>query len=139
MFRKEFCEKLIDLGYPVKEKTAFANIPNGAFDEKAFWRGVIDGDGSLGLRKSQGKRGMTPYLSLVTSSEYLKIGMCNLLNKVTGKNYSPNRNVRDNVYNITCAGNSALKVSSYLYEGSNIAMPRKYSKYLEIKSFMEDM
>ena len=137
VFRKEFCEKLIEFGYPTKNKTSLANTPQGAFDEKSFWRGVIDGDGSLGLRKSQGRKGKSPYLSLVTSSELLKTEMCNLLNRVTGRSYFPQRNTRDNVYNITCAGSSAYKMSSFLYEDASISMPRKFSKYLEIKSFME--
>ena len=41
------------MGFPIENKTINARPPICKYDINAFWRGVIDGDGSLGIR--QGK------------------------------------------------------------------------------------
>ena len=79
--RKSFINELIKMGFPLKDKTLLAEPPKIDYDIDAFWRGVIDGDGSLGLRKS--KNGLTPFLSLTTKSELLKNAFCNYLHDIT--------------------------------------------------------
>ena len=65
--RIEFRQKLISQGFPTQNKTLNADIPKVEFNKYHFWRGVIGGDGSLGLT---GKG--VPFVSLITKSEYLK-------------------------------------------------------------------
>ena len=47
-YRKEFRDKLICEGFPIENKTINADVPITSYGEPAFWRGVIDGDGSIG-------------------------------------------------------------------------------------------
>lgn len=128
-YRKDFADVFIQMGIPIKNKSEEAHSPIVAYSEVSFWRGVIDGNGSLGNRAT-GKA----FLSLTTKSEKLKNEFCNFLHKITKKVYSPNRDQRDNIYNIGCSGKSAQLVIKVLYEDiqeSDIYLNRKYEKMKE--------
>lgn len=71
--------------------------------KKHFWRGVIDGDGSLGFTKDG-----LPFISLVTASEQLRNDYLKYIHPVTGKKFNPQRNVRDGVYNILILKENAV-------------------------------
>lgn len=88
--RLEFREKLISQGFPVKDKTLVASIPSINFNKYHFWRGVIDGDGSLGITSNN-----IPFISLVTKSENLKNEYLNFLFTELGVIKNINRNKRD--------------------------------------------
>lgn len=131
-YRKDLPEQLLSFGFPEFDKTINAKPPNTFYDEVAFWRGVIDGDGSIGVWKN----GLS-FISLCTKSEQLKQDFCIFLEKITGRKYNPKRNQRDNVYNIGCNGGSAKKVIKNLMENiddNSLFLPRKYQKMLEILS-----
>ena len=64
---KWFRDWLIECGFPIKNKTFDACLPSVEFDEMSFWRGFLDGDGSVGLTKEN-----VPFVSLVTDSENIK-------------------------------------------------------------------
>lgn len=124
---KEFinwCEKN---GFPLKDKTNLIAPPSGEYSESDFWRGVIDGDGSIGMKKNIAM----PFISLTTASEQLKEAYSNYIYKLT--NFKPNnkRNQRDNIYNITTHAEKAMIISNSLYYNANIYIDRKYQKYLE--------
>lgn len=135
-YSQDFPLKLFEMGFPCTDKTNIACPPKITYNEPAFWRGVIDGDGSLGIRKQSRNRGMEPYLSLTTKSEFLKEAYCKYLYQITSKEYNPHRNQRDNIYNITCAGASAKRVLDNIYNNANIYLDRKYNKYQEINQFI---
>ena len=122
---KEFirwCEKN---GFPLKDKTnIFA--PPLEYIESDFWRGVIDGDGSIGVKKADGQ----PFISLTTKSESLKEAYCDYIYKLTSFRPRCNRNIRDGIYNITLHGEKALIISKALYENADIFLDRKYQNYL---------
>ena len=120
-------QELIDFGYPIKDKTNLISIPIQEYSEKDFWRGVIDGDGSLGFI-SDG----SPFLSLVTKSESLKNEYCNFLFKHFGIEKNINRNKRDNVYNITLKNEDAIMVTHFLYDDNVISLDRKNQKAQEM-------
>ena len=73
----------------------------------------------------------TAFLSLTTKSEIIKDEFCNYLYSITGKEYKPKRNKRDDIYNIGCGGHSACKVLKQIYQDSTIHLNRKYKKYLD--------
>ena len=128
--RKDLPNKLIEYGFPVDNKTFLARAPLIEYDKVAFWRGAIDGDGSLGLRKNG-----NAFLSFTTQSEDLKKDFCLFLQSITGRQYNPNRNKRDNIYNIGCNGHSAEKVIKILYENidkDDLFLNRKYNKMKDI-------
>lgn len=128
--RLEFREKLISQGFPVKDKTLVASIPSINFNKYHFWRGVIDGDGSLGITSNN-----IPFISLVTKSENLKNEYLNFLFTELGVIKNINRNKRDDVYNIYLSGNNAIKLIKILYiDNPGIYLDRKYNKALEIQN-----
>lgn len=130
VYRQYFIKDLIDFGFPVENKTINARPPIVEYNKNAFWRGVLDGDGSLGIRhNSKGK--LEAYLSLTTKSELLKEAFCEYLTSITGRKYNPKRNKRDNIYNIGCGGHAACKVLNEIYNGCTIYLNRKYENYLE--------
>lgn len=122
-------KEILQMGFPKKDKTIVAAPPQTKYSEKDFWRGVIDGDGSLGIRKA----GI--YLNLTTKSESLKEAFVILVEKITGFKMNVHRNVRDNIYNLTIVSHKAQKIIKWIYEDCdlNFVLPRKYNKYLEIK------
>ena len=126
-----FRQELIDFGFPLEDKTNLISIPSQEYSERDFWRGVIDGDGSLGFIQ----RG-TPFLSLVTKSENLKQEYCKMLYEKFGIEKDVHRNQRDNVYNIVVSNEDALKVIHYLYDDSSLYLNRKYEKALETYSWV---
>lgn len=121
-----FRQEMIDFGFPTEDKTNNISIPNQEYSERDFWRGVIDGDGSLGFIE----RG-TPFLSLVTKSESLKQEYCKMLFEKFGIEKDVHRNKRDGVYNIVVSNEDALNVIHYLYDDSTLYLDRKYQKALE--------
>jgi DNA-binding transcriptional regulator WhiA len=125
--KREFREELMGYGFNSKDKSTLANIPNTDYDEKGFWRGIIDGNGSLGYTE----KGF-PFLSLVTKSENLGIEYLYFLKNQFSINKIANRNNRDSVYNLCIFKEDAQRVSKFLYEKSDIFVARKYNLYLEV-------
>ena len=125
----EFRQKLINQGFPIKNKTLYANTPKVPYKKYDFWRGVIDGDGSLGFT-GEG----IPFVSLVTKSEILKDEYLKFLNEEFGIVKNIHRNKRDNVYNIYLSGEKAIKLAKLLYLNTknNLYLNRKYDKALEM-------
>ena len=130
--KQDFPLWLIQNGFPLENKTENAIPPTWKYDENAFWRGVIDGDGSLGIRKYGTKIGTEPYISLTTKSDQLKLAYHNYILKITGFNEKNKRNKRDNIYNIVLAKSRCWEICNELYKNDSIHLNRKYNKYLEI-------
>lgn len=131
--RLEFRNKLICQGFPLKNKTLNADTPNIEYNKYHFWRGVIDGDGSLGLTGNN-----RPFLSLTTKSENLKNKYLNFLLEELGIIKNINRNKRDNIYNVFLSGNNAIKLAKILYlDNPGIYLERKYNKALEIQNYYD--
>ena len=128
--RQYFIKDLIDFGFPIENKTINSRPPVVEYDKNAFWRGVLDGDGSLGIRHNSNGN-LEAYLSLTTKSELLKDAFCKYLASITGRQYHPRRNKRDNIYNIGCGGHIACKVLKELYKDCTIYLNRKYNNFLE--------
>ena len=128
--RRVFIEEMVDFGFVKEKKSYNARPPIQEYDKNAFWRGMMDGDGSLGIRKnSKGK--LEAYLSLTTKSEIIKDEFCKYLQSITGHKYNPKRNKRDDIYNIGCGGYTACKILQEIYRDATIYLNRKHQKYLE--------
>ena len=113
--------------FPIKDKTNNMAPPIGNYSLSDFWRGVIDGDGSIGTKATDGQ----PFISLVTKSKSLKEAYCDYIYLLTGFKPTSNRNMRDNIFNITLHGEKALIISKNLYNNSILHIDRKYNKYIE--------
>ena len=130
-YELDFISWLIKQGFPLENKTENAAPPNWNYDENAFWRGVIDGDGSIGFTKVKNKW-QYPYLSLTTKSEKLKEAFHSYLLKTINFNEKNHRNKRDNIYNIKLINKRCLDFCRNIYKNNTIYLNRKYNKYLEI-------
>ena len=127
---KEFRDELIKRGFPVGGKCEIAQPPNDDYSEKEFWRGYIDGDGSIGFIKDG-----SPYISIVTKSDVICSSFLNFLKRKLGIIKILSKNKRDNCYNIIIKNEDAVELSKILYENAEIYLNRKYQKYLEIQNW----
>lgn len=126
--RREFREWFIKRGFPVTNKTETCGIPSEKYSIFDFWRGVIDGDGSLGITA----KGF-PFISLVTKSEPLKIAYCDFLKEYYNIDKNVNRNKRDDVYNIVLFREDAQQLIHDLYikDNPSLYIDRKYNSALK--------
>lgn len=128
--RKEFREFLILNGFPVFRKSENVGPPNSTYDELHFWRGVIDGDGSIGITSKN-----IPFISFVTVSENLKNSYVKFIEKTLNRKIKTTRNKRDNAYNIMISGKDAIILTKILYidNKNGLYLERKYKKALDLQ------
>lgn len=117
-------------GLPKGCKSNLIKPPSCSFSEVDYFRGLVDGDGSLGLT-SKG----FPFLSLVTSSSPIACGYLKFINQITGKVKTTTRNTRDQVYNIAVYKEDAQILVKHLYYADCLALPRKLNKASEVLSW----
>src|SRR5579862_9310689 len=125
-------QQLERLGVPPGRKSDRIAPPSVPFDELAYWRGIIDGDGSLGVTGNG-----YPFVSLVTSSDALAEAYARFCGGITGRQPRPNRNARDRVYNICAFKEAAVAIAGALYLrlGVTIALARKAEAARRIASW----
>lgn len=124
---KEYISKIISF-LPAGKKSNIISKPDGIFfSEKDYWRGIIDGDGSLGIKKNG-----CPYISLITASEPLKNDYLFLIKNICQLDIVSHRNNRDNVFNMVVLGYHSLLLVKYLYYSECLSLDRKYNKMLEM-------
>ncbi|MDA2936337.1 LAGLIDADG family homing endonuclease [Patescibacteria group bacterium AH-259-L05] len=123
VYGTNFREEINKLGLPYGKKSEIISSPRGRFCERDYIRGLIDGDGSLGLT-GQG----FPFISLTVKSEKLKEYFLDVVERITGEKKKLKRNKRDNIYNIMINRERAQKLISYLYYPSCLALNRKLKK-----------
>lgn len=105
---------------PIGAKATCIHKPIGV-SEVDYFRGIIDGDGSMGYTSNG-----FPFLSLVTKSEQLAKDYVDFLESITGKRKVLNRNKRDCVYNIMISKEDAQEVLKVLYPENSLCIKRKY-------------
>lgn len=127
VFDKRFREFLVKNGIPFGRKSNIISAPIGKYSKIDYFRGLIDGDGSLGLTA----KGF-PFLSLITASSEITFEYLNFLQSITGKQKTSAKNKRDNVFNIAVYKEDAQKIVDILYYENCPAMPRKLEKAKEV-------
>lgn len=130
----QFRNLIEQLGMPYGKKSYIITIPTLPYIEKDYFRGIIDGDGSLGLTSNG-----FPFLSLCTDSENLAINYNLFLSKITGKIKKLNRNKRDRVYNICITKEDAQKVVSELYYKNCLCLDRKMKLAYDVLSWIRPL
>jgi len=99
---------------------------------KDYVRGLYDGDGSLGMTKTN-----IPYISIVTASENLANFLFEYIGEITGKPKKKiNPNIRDNIYNIVITKEDAIKFCNEIYYEGCLCMDRKKEKSDIIKNWI---
>ena len=92
-----------------------------------YWRGVIDGDGSLGITANN-----IPFLSLVTKSTNLANEFVDFIEKMCGFRKKTSKNKRDSAYNICVTNETAQKIINVLYYNNCLCIERKRNKSNEV-------
>lgn len=123
IYNKEFRQELNKLGVPYGKKSQIVSLPKSNFCERDYIRGLIDGDGSVGITG----RGF-PFISITITSGKLKNYLFNIIEKITGESKKITRNKRDNIYNIMINREKAQQFIKYLYYPNCLALRRKLKK-----------
>ncbi|HVE58259.1 MAG TPA: hypothetical protein VNB22_15605 [Pyrinomonadaceae bacterium] len=114
-------------GIPCGRKSHIISTPVCEYSKIDYFRGLIDGDGSLGLTSKS-----FPFLSFITASPKFAFEYLNFLKSITGKEKTSIQNKRDNVFNIAVYKEDAQKVVQILYYDKCLALPRKLKKAKEV-------
>jgi hypothetical protein len=115
------------LGVPIGKKSETIATPTWDFIPRDYFRGLVDGDGSLGMT---GKG--WPFLSLTTKSDAIAQGFVDHVESVTGRIKKTNRNKRDAIYNLTVLKEGAQALAHNLYSDSTLRLDRKFAAYEEV-------
>jgi hypothetical protein len=107
------------------------NLPTEDYSKIDYFRGIIDGDGSLGITKND-----IPFLSLVTDSKNIYEAWVDFISEYINKDKVIQRNRRDNIYNICVYKEDAQILSSVLYYKECLCLKRKYHSALEIDKWV---
>jgi len=120
IYDKRFRDQLHSLGMPYGKKSAMIAPPTSEYSEIDYFRGILDGDGSLGLTGNS-----YPFVALITASPVLAEAYLSFLSKLTGKLKKLAPNTRDDIYNIIVYKEDAQFVASTLYYDGCLALARK--------------
>jgi hypothetical protein len=115
-----FRRELTELGLPAGRKSTTVAPPDRPHSARDYLRGLIDGDGSVGVT-GKGK----PFLSFTTASRALADYFCAHTLSVAGVYRTLTPNTRDGVYNPTVAGEPAVTMAAWLYGDACLALERK--------------
>lgn len=115
---------------PPSKKSDIIKKPENII-ENDYWRGIIDGDGSLGFTKNG-----LPFISLVTCSDELSEQYINYLTNIIGYKKETSKNKRDNAYNIMVTNEDSQKIISQLYYDKCLSIDRKYETAKQILNWV---
>lgn len=98
---------------------------------RAYLRGVLDGDGSVGFTRTG-----APFVSLVTASEPMARFFEDQVWEVCGVRRSTRRNTRDRVFNVMVTNTSAAQMAGHCWQaGDWPVMARKASAAAEVAAW----
>ena len=111
---------LNDFGLPYGNKSRIVAPPHPPFSEIDYFRGFLDGDGSIGITT----KGF-PFVSITTVSPSMASAFEDFLFRITGKHKTLGPNKRDNIYNLMVNKEDAQTVTRVLYYPGCLALVRK--------------
>lgn len=124
--------RLQEWGVPVGRKTESIAPPTQPYSESDYVRGLVDGDGSVGLAGDG-----LPFLSLNTSSDAIAEYFIDFIHRVTGKSRKQiHRNTRDDCYNITVYSEDAVLIAGLLYHENCVCLERKRREAWDVKAWV---
>jgi len=122
----KFRNEINKLGIPYGKKSENVTPPTTDFCERDYIRGLIDGDGSVGITR----KGL-PFISISVKSEPLKNYLCKVIERIVGERKRLMRNKRDNTHNIMLNREKAQRFIKYLYYPGCLVLKRKFKKAQE--------
>jgi hypothetical protein len=124
--------------YGIVRRKCFVGKAAGLEDNKHFWRGIIDGDGHLGVYLRKTLMGITrpvPYIS-VTGNFYLCLQFRAFLENALGT-LMPNIVSSKRSYSFSVSDHRALKAIKLLYKDCTVALDRKLGTAKKIMESFE--
>lgn len=97
-----------------------------------FWRGVIDGDGTLGVYKSKQSAGSWTEVVSLTGNKMVTESFREFCSHVLGE-FVSNTVTTGNNFKVTIGSKKAYKILSCLYENCSLVLDRKLETYKKIK------
>lgn len=116
---RDLGRQLMRLGIPSGKKSTLVAAPTTPYHAQAFWRGVVDGDGSVGFANG------VPFISLATSSERLANDYKRFLLGTTGRAPTTSVNARDGIWNVMVVRQRARALAAALYQDGALSIERK--------------
>ena len=120
IYNLEFRRELESCGVPVGRKSNDVGPPAGPYHERGYFRGLLDGDGSVGFTGTG-----RPFVGLVTASSSLADHFCATVKAVAGTVRTPKRNTRDNVFSLMVSSEPAARLAEWAYPRGCLALERK--------------
>ena len=127
----EFRNRMTELGLPTGVKSHLVAPPAVPFIVRDYMRGLIDGDGSVGLTS----KGL-PFISLITNSEFIKDFVVDQTEGFLGYRKISNRNQRDQVFNPMLNREDAVIFATWLYQEGDLALDRKMDAARLVKDWI---
>ncbi len=121
----KLANKLISYGVTPR-KTFTAKVCKKLENNRHFWRGMIDGDGCIHIRKNNDLA-----VHYCSASYNLIVQYDNFISTLVDKDIKA-RKIPTTLFQASVQGTKAIKVISHLYQNSNIHLDRKYKKAMEI-------
>jgi LAGLIDADG-like domain len=122
--------RLLELGLPVRRKSAVIAPPIEPFSHSDYLRGLFDADGSVGFTS-----GGMPFLSIVTASLEIAEFARAEIERITGVRRTVRPNKRDGVVNLMVGSDPAATLARWLYGDACIAMARKQAAGLAVAAW----
>lgn len=104
-----------------------------------FWRGMIDGDGSVGENIHRGKWGNVswPVITLCGSQDTIR-QFIEFVNTFHPNKRNVHKEPKANVYNARYVCKTAIKIIEVLYKDAPVALERKQSKATHLLRYREE-
>lgn len=115
-----FRRELESCGVPPGRKSNQVAPPVGPFHQRGYFRGLLDGDGSVGFTRAG-----APFVGFVTASSSLADFFCSTVRTVSGALRTPKRNTRDDVFSLIVANDPAARLAEWAYPPGCFALDRK--------------
>lgn len=135
IYSKRLVEDLISWGVTPR-KSASASVPHNAFKgdlERHFWRGVMDGDGSIYWDHRHEKGGLN-----LAGSRSVCESFSSWVESLTGRTYTVRSTASASMFTVTVTSFAAFReVAKALYEDTTISLDRKQETYAVIRSRLE--
>lgn len=123
IYRKAICEQLFNNGMPYGKKSFTIQPPTKQFSEADYWRGVMDGDGTMGIYNYNNRT--FPQIGFCTASEKMAIAFAKFVKKITGQTIRCKKRNDRSAYELSISRENAQKLITFLYYPKCISLPRK--------------
>ncbi len=107
--------KLSEIGVPTGRKSSIVSPPKVAFAAPDYFRGLLDGDGSIGFTSRD-----MPFVSFITASPDLAQHFCDTVFEICGVHRTASPNKRDGVYNLMVANLAAARLARWAWYSPDV-------------------